>query len=293
MNEIEKLKQFLSTIKTPQEMWVFQKKCAVLLKDSSEDIGISTRINAMKLMDEKPPIPYKFNPGFAKELVRKTKFNPHLFNNMPDKFFAIFDILNHWIFLNIEKRPIKNSEGNYGSFLLEAVVYDIKAHFDRWYTIPFGGELPFPTNTLLMEGIQNHCLLEPFQETISEDQGTFDSAMILNGLAYIRSGEPDLRQYKPPTKKNNNLNLSRRERDRMINECGKGEAVLVSWGWKKPSMFSDKEYYSAGHFWWCPYGPRKLLRKWDWREGSLKKHKNNEDTYGNNRDGTCEGSSEE
>lgn len=69
---------------------------------------------------------------------------------------------------------------------------------------------------------------------------------------YLQSGDPDLTEYKPPTKE-----VPRRERDRMITMFGAEACTLVSWYWKKP----HPEQYVRGHWKSQAYGPGRSLRR--------------------------------
>jgi len=82
-------------------------------------------------------------------------------------------------------------------------------------------------------------------------------------VAYLKSGNPDLREYKPPLKGN----LVRRERDRIVSKFGNEECILVSWGWKKPHLEHKQVWEVEGHFFWAATGERRKKRTLTWRVG--------------------------
>jgi hypothetical protein len=219
------------------------------------------------------PTLYKFNPEFAKQLLYKTKFNTNI-NTYPLDFIGAFLMLDQLVFVKLHRSDIPFATVNdkpITAYLESQIVSTIKnfqlTPESRGYT----HTLPMETGSDYLENASKkmmECVTEDSDGVFSEDIFNLQMAMILNGIAYISSGKPDLRHYKPPTK---DQKLTRRERDKIIQENGNDEAILVSWGWKKPSILSATNYESRGHFWFCPYGPGRSLRKWEWRNGCIKR----------------------
>lgn len=251
-------------LKTTKDFWLFAKhyynKVQIQTPADTMERNILKRAAGLEL-DNMSKL-YKFNGDFAKELVTKTTFNPRIYEILQTNRY-VFDIFGRWVFISVRTGSGNITETNKSAQVyIEAYVHYKNSKKGAWYAIPLGQDFPLEPN-IAMEKV------EPYAEcgALPPETREIDIACAFNGLSYVLSGQPDLREYKPPTKEER---LTRKERDRIIQQKGNEECIWVSWGWKKPKQFSDKEFYTKGHYWWCPIGKGKLVRDWRWRNGHYK-----------------------
>lgn len=94
---------------------------------------------------------------------------------------------------------------------------------------------------------------------------------LINALVYIKSGDPDLRDYTPPKKP---ANFSGRERAwvRANRENSLYPMTLVGFGYKKPNLRHVDESAVTGHFRWQPYGTGRTQVKLIWISAHVRKY---------------------
>jgi hypothetical protein len=215
---------------------------------------------------------YKFNNEFARELA-KVSVNKIMGDSLFDGFCAAFRFLSCYIFVRVIKKEelTPTPSGKMAIGVIAAfVIQDIKSKLNfpesHYFLIPFGGDFVEDAG-VSFESCKTNL---PAEEDTPHLQSAFK--WVLNSLAYIHSGKPDLRNYTAPKKEDKQT--SRKEKDRIVNEFGNEDAILVSWGWKKPIICHMNNWEVSGHFWWKPYGPERKLRMLDWREGHLRSRQN-------------------
>lgn len=111
-------------------------------------------------------------------------------------------------------------------------------------------ESTFYANFLRMEGnVRQQGVTDGFSSEI---------AVMLNILAYLNSGDPDLRQFKNNLKYRspNSSKVVRRDQD-----LSQKNMTLVGFGWKKPNLY-EKESWEVGPYWARRrHGPKNSMEK--------------------------------
>jgi len=106
-----------------------------------------------------------------------------------------------------------------------------------------------------------------------EDGYRPNKAILINLLAYIQSGDPDLRSFK------NTLRYRGHSTTKVVNadqHLSQEEVVLVGYGYKKERLKTDESWSSMPHFGWRWHGPGKKQIKLTYIKGSVKKWKKEE-----------------
>jgi hypothetical protein len=83
-------------------------------------------------------------------------------------------------------------------------------------------------------------------------------------IVYLFTGTPDLRSFEFPT------NGTRAEKTRASMEYHNEDCILVGYNWQKQRQSNVDSWYSRGHFWLAPVGPKRERREIRWRSGCEK-----------------------
>jgi hypothetical protein len=234
--------------------------------------------NALGLgISDRPKTLYKFGHDFASEL-QKTSITGDLSLVIKQEMLGAFRFLDSYIFTAViifdrdsDIRRFTSDGKRAEGTILAVIVFDDGR--DIYFRIPFGKELP----------------LEEFDysnlESFSDKERRIAMSRLINGIVYINSGNPDLREYKRPTKEDK---LSRKEKDRLVSLYGTEDAILVSWDWKKPRIYREGAWVVDGHGWWKPHGPNRSLRTWDWRTGHIRQRKPTDKCTDQHEESACD-----
>jgi hypothetical protein len=224
-------------------------------------------LGAFGLHDRKGyPKLFKFGEEFSKEL-EKVEVDKEIVEHIDPNtdFNACFRWQDTYVFVRMVRFSTEEltPSGNKCTGMLYAFALE-KTGNTWWCCSPLGGEFAGLGISGLHETMQKRSNEYTNEKRSQGSRLTLIRAV--NGIAYIRSGNPDLREYKPPEKDWG----TRKERDRVVQRDGNEECTLVSWGWKKPRAQHADEWESQGHMWWAPVGPGRAKRELRWRNGSTK-----------------------
>jgi len=111
------------------------------------------------------------------------------------------------------------------------------------------------------------------QKTILTDSKYKNISMWMNMLAYLASGDPDLRSYRNTIRYRGNSKTKAIRADSCLST---EEITLVGWNWKKDKSYSDEEWWSRPHLGWRRCGEGRTQLKLTWVKGSIKKWKKKE-----------------
>jgi hypothetical protein len=206
------------------------------------------------------PTLYKFGEEFAKELI-KADVKDIPVSQLPEDWCGCCKVLGAYYFIFFNKTATHmTTDGRVGAAGL--CMFTALPSEDRYdfFVTPLGCDFGTTVGEALdamKKRLTNACH-NRYDELFSVG---------VSALVYVSTGTPDLREYKPPTKETHAL---RRERDRVVQECGAEPCVLVSWGWKKPRTFAMGSWEVQGHFWWAPVGVGRQKRELRWREGHVR-----------------------
>lgn len=87
---------------------------------------------------------------------------------------------------------------------------------------------------------------------------------LLKAIVYIDSGDPDLREYRPPRKPMTHDPKKLRRWNREHADHCKIPMTLVGYNFKKPTVYTVGETTVTGHFRWQPYGAGRERVKLIW-----------------------------
>ena len=93
---------------------------------------------------------------------------------------------------------------------------------------------------------------------------------ICNVLMYLKSGNPDLREYRPKHKKSFKI------KGKSYGAADKNDifSILVGFDYKKPKLYSVDNTQVSGHFRWQPYGEAYSKIKLIWIDSHIRTFKN-------------------
>jgi hypothetical protein len=157
----------------------------------------------------------------------------------------------------------KSSDGRKLDAVLTAIGFHKKTHEDFHFIIPIGGDFG-SLKSQIPDGLP-----EEIEGALNKINMVEEYRNVANAVAYLRSGNPDLREYKAPV----NGQHSKRDRDRLIQEFGSEDCMLVSWDWKKPKIYHTDGWEVEGHFFWAACGKGREKRVLTWRTGHKKGRK--------------------
>lgn len=93
----------------------------------------------------------------------------------------------------------------------------------------------------------------------------------INAFLYVHSGEPDLRQYRPPKRPTTNKAKVQRLYDRKMENQSTRAMTLVGFDFKKPKTFEIDSTTVRAHFQWYLTGPGRTVRKLVWKDPHVRR----------------------
>jgi len=209
-----------------------------------------------------PRVPHKFGEEFGQELI-KTRITLPILKYLPVYSTSIDAHVYHmwidglWIAACALRLPDGEEtitpKGMRARGFACAVIGNPETSRFTYYYQPLGGDFP--------EAFDAEEMLATCDgpDKLTPEVLEWSARRVINALLYIYSGDPDLREYRPPGKE-----LPRRERDNLVRQFGNEAAFLVSWDWKKPKVYNVDSTVVSGHYRWQPCGPglSRVKRIW-------------------------------
>jgi len=240
------------------------------------------------LIDDKPSIPFEILLGpdliFMIELPEDLAVDAGESGKMFEAIFSRRSLKSYTEFFGIQHPHLKNLrdgdiQNHETTTVLLLAVFERSTFPERYgdLTGVMTREVFRDVSVSNQDPFMSAALTEIGIKSFHESSGKLNELAMLfwRCAAYILSGEPDIRHYRPEKLPEN---LPRKERDRWVNEHKNQsviDAQLVGFDWKKPKIFSVDEVPVRAFWRWQPHGPGRTLRKWIFIRETIRRFKKN------------------